>query len=517
MSLTERPYQLDAARMAWRYLFKQDAASTLIQAPTGTGKTIIGAFFIRQYLQHIRQPVLVLAHRREIIDQTAKKLRQSGAACGIIMAGRPYAPMYDVQVGSVDTLDAWVGRGKIDMPPAGLLWIDEAHRAMGKRYQEIIAAYQKEHGAKLLGTTATPIRTDGVGLGQSFDTMHCTPGIQWMIDEGYLVPITYYVGIIPDLKGVKITANEYNQADLEAVMDQRLLIGDVVSNWTRLGRDRPSMFFASGVKHSIHMMEEFRANGIRAVHIDADTPLHERDGLEEKLQSREIEVVCNAQVYVEGTDIPCLSYIGMVKPTKSVGRYLQEAGRGLRPWLEMGKTDCIIADHSGVVHNLGKVELPREWKLYEGKEMEEQHKKERDEAKVMFTCPSCGCQFSGIECPQCNAKVEFHGKAKNFLPADLVNLSQAEFDSLMKPGASTTRIERKQFYSELKGYAEKKGYSLGWAYHKYIDRYKEPPSTDWRHVDGQTPGQVTTKWINGQLANMHIRNAKRAEKANAKQ
>lgn len=512
--LTERPYQLDACRGVWRELFKRDVPSCLLQAPTGTGKTVIGANLIRRYREFQRQPVLVLAHRREIIDQTARKLRDAGVACGVIMADRPYAPMYDVQVASVDTLDAWVTRGKIELPPAGLLCIDEAHRAMGARYQELIAIYHETFHAKLFGMTATPIRTDGVGLGRSFKAMVCTPGMKWMQGEGYLVPYEYFVGIVPDLKGIKLAANDYNQAELEAVMDQRLLIGDVVDNWERLGRGRPSMFFASGVNHSRHLVEEFCKRGIRAVHVDAHTDGQFRDQLEGKLMSTEIEVVCNAQVYIEGTDIPCLSYIGLARPTKSIGRYLQEVGRGSRPFLEMGKTNCIIADHAGVVNKLGRAEIAREWILTKGKEQEEKQLAERDKAKVEFKCEVCGTLHTGLVCPSCSAQVVFRGKAKNFLPADLVNLSQAEFEAMQSPGAGTTRIERKQFLAELLGYAASKGYARGWAVHKYVDRYKQKPPGEWvQTLLAQQPGKITTKWVLGQNARHHIAKAAREKKS----
>lgn len=509
--LEERPYQLDGCRGVWKNLFILNHPSCLLQAGTGLGKTVIFSFFVQRYLQFQQRPVLFMVHRREIVDQTAKKLRGNGIACGVIMADRPYQPWESVQVASVDSLDAWIARGKIGLPDAGLICIDEAHRAMGKRYQDLIEVYQEECDAKLMGMTATPVRADGVGLGRSFKSMYQCPGIQWSIDHGWLVPVQYKVGIIPDLKGVKITANNYNQAQLEAVMDQRLLIGDIVENWMLYGRGRPTMAFCSGVKHSQHVVEEFLKNGIRAEHIDHNTPLDVRDGLSERLLTGETQVVCNAQVYVEGTDIPWISCIILAKPDKSVGPYLQKAGRGLRPWLETGKRDLLVLDHAGDIYRHGRIELERTWILTEGSEMEEIHRSERDKEQVKFTCIVCRTQFTGTCCPNCNQEVKFTGRAAAFLPATLADLAQAEFDALENPKAPLIRIERKSFFQQLLGYAEAKGYSPGWAYHKYIDKFKEPPR--FGPVEAMEVSRNVRTWINGQIAHTKIREKARAKKA----
>lgn len=509
MALEERPYQLDACRGVWRNLFVLNQPSCLLQASTGLGKTVICSFFVKRFRQHQRRPVVFLVHRREIVDQTAKKFREAGLQTGIIMADRPYQPWQDIQVCSIDTLDAWITNGKIGLPDAGLMVIDEAHRAMGKRYQEYIELYAEECNAKLFGMTATPIRSDGVGLGRSFKSMYCCPGTQWAIDNGFLVPVQYKVGIIPDLKGVRLTATDYNQAQLEAVMDQRLLIGNTVENWLLWGENRPTMCFASGVKHSQHLVEEFTKAGVRAEHIDADTPLTQRDGLSERLLTGETQVVCNAQVYVEGTDIPWISCIIDAKPHKSVGPVLQKGGRGLRPWLETGKRDLMYLDQSGNINKHGRLEKDRQWILTEGKEMEETFREQREKEKVEFVCPSCGTRHTGAVCPTCNEAVKFTGRAVNFLPAELADLSQAEFEALMKPGKNNApAIERRDFYSQLLGYAASKGWKDAWAFHKYIDRYKEKPLWRSTEVPRKEPTVDVRSWINGQMARHHIAKGK---------
>lgn len=470
--LIERPYQLDAARGLWRSLFLRDNKAVCLQAPTGAGKTIVGSFFVKQFLEHRSGDVLFFAHRREIVEQTADKMHKCGLSPGTIMDGKVYSPDRRVQVCSIDSFDSWVRRGKIEAPKAGLIIIDEAHRAMGNRYHQL-AQFYFEQGAKLLGMTATPVRSDGVGLGQLFNDMVRTPDVPWMIENDYLVPVRYKVGIIPDLNGVKLSAGDYSASDLEAVMNQKMLIGDIVENWLRHAEGRPTMVFASGVKHSTHVMHAFNEAGISCEHIDAHTPLDIRDQVSQRLLTGETRVVTNAAVYVEGTDIPWISCVVFAQPSKSIGKYRQQGGRGMRPW--DGKEDLLCLDHAGVVNAHGRLEMPLHWELVLGKEMVDKALSEREKQKVEFKCPACGTLFTGLACPSCAKAVEFKGKARAFLPAELVDLSQAEFDKLMKPNPKHKKVDPVDFYAQCLGYCDARGFNHRLAARIYREKFKEDP------------------------------------------
>ena len=508
IKLTPRDYQVQAARSVWRELVVNKVGSCLLQAPTGSGKTATGSFIVAKLLEHLGIRTMVLAHRREIVDQTARRIRDDGLSCGVIMAGELYSPTRDIQVGSVDTLDSWVRNGKIEVPDIGCLWIDEAHRGMGARYQRIIEAYM-ERGAMVLGTTATPIRTDGVGLGRTFKSMVCTPGIQWHINNGFLVPIQYRVGIVPSTKGIKLTAGDYNAAQLQAVMNQKLLIGNIVENWKIHADGRLTMVFASGVEHSIGIVQEFMDAGIPAAHIDGTTPTEIREKISMDLLSGKIKVVSNAQVYVEGTDIPWVSCIVLAQPTKSVGKYLQMGGRGLRPYAIGGKKDLMVLDHAGAVNAHGRIEKDREWHLTTGKEMLEKLASEKAKSKVEFTCRICGTLHSGAICPTCNAKVSFTGVLKDYLPATLVDLSQAEFDKLSeakpKPPKKTeyTIEDKREWFAQIRGYAMVRGKTEGWCSHTYKDKFGVWPNSI-KDVAPKTPGDE----VNGFIRHKNIAFAK---------
>jgi DNA repair protein RadD len=467
--LNLREYQLEANRDVWR-AFKEVQA-VLLQAPTGAGKTISGAHLIAMRREHAKERVLVLAHRREIVAQTLTKLADADIEAGIIMADHAPMQWLDVQVASIDTL--WARRKQQGFPEAGLLVVDEVHRAGSDRHLAIIDHY-KQSGAKVLGLTATPIRTDGFGLGNIFDRMVRTPDMPWLIDHGYLVPVDYRVGIIPDVTGVKLTAGEYNKAQLEAVMNATVLIGDIVDNWKRYACDRRTMVFASGVAHSIHLMNQFKAAGVKAVHIDGETDNSIRDRVFAEINSGETQVICNAMVYVEGTDIPCIDCIVDAAPSKSIIKYLQSGGRGMRPFT--GKRNLQYHDHSGNVYRHGRLELPRDWELAKGKEqvehLDEQRKKTE---KVQITCQQCGFMHNKPICPRCGIPPELKGMAKDFIPAVLVEMTQWEYEKATKEKrekkAEPTHAEKQEFYSGMLFLARERGYKDGWAANGYREHF----------------------------------------------
>ena len=129
--------------------------------------------------------MMVLAHRREIIAQTALKLSAYGIEYGIIRAGLVMELEHAVQVCSVQTLHARAMRSnKITLPPADLLIVDEAHHVPARTYRQIVEAYPN---AILLGATATPCRSDGRGLGNFFDCIIETPQVAELIERKHLV------------------------------------------------------------------------------------------------------------------------------------------------------------------------------------------------------------------------------------------------------------------------------------------------------------------------------------------
>ena len=401
----------------------------LLQAPCGSGKTVMGSHLIKMRKEHLRETAIVFAHRREIVYQTAQKLADAGLRPEIIMAGVAPDPWANVRVASVDTVWARHKAGE-PFPEAQFVVIDEVHRALAPRYIKLIEHYQSA-GAILLGLTATPMRNDGVGLGKVFEQMVRAPDIPWLLEHKYLCLPTYRVGVVPDLKGVKLVAGEYNQQELEQVMNQKILIGDIVENWLTHAHNLKTMVFASGVKHSMHLANEFGAVGIKAVHIDGETKPEDRDQVFERTLAGEIQVICNDSVYVEGTDFPWIECLVDAHPTKSLVRYLQSGGRGLRSY--PGKEGVLYMDHANNVWQHGRLEIARPWELAEGKEqVEHMARHRRQTEKVQIQCRKCGFLHNQPVCPHCGEPLRMVGRAKEFLPAMLVEMTMGQYAELLE-------------------------------------------------------------------------------------
>jgi DNA repair protein RadD len=181
----------------------------------------------------------------------------------------------------------------IELPPANLVVVDEAHHAQAVTYQRLLAAYPN---AVILGLTATPCRGDGRGLGNIFEVLIECPSVAELIDGSYLVGTWVYAPTRPDLAGIHVRRDDYVEDGLSARMNTAKLVGDVVEHWCRLDEHRPTGVFVVDVAHSVHLRSEFRRAGVLAEHIDGSTPIEERDRILAQLPAGTVDVVTNRMV-----------------------------------------------------------------------------------------------------------------------------------------------------------------------------------------------------------------------------
>jgi DNA repair protein RadD len=465
-----RDYQIDVIA-AFDRAITAGHKRILLVAPTGAGKTVIGAEIIRRARAQ-DLCTLVLAHRREIIVQTHKKLVANGVRAGIIQAGIDPRPMERVQIASISTLWSRAFRSAaMQRPLAHLLVIDECHHATARTYKTTIEAYPD---AIVLGLTATPCRGDGRGLGGIFETIVECPQVAKLIDLDHLVKSTVYAPVDPDLRGVGTRNGDYVEGDLAARMDRPKLIGDIVSHWHKFGERRRSVVFAINVAHSIHLRDEFRRSGVRAEHIDGGTPKDERDAILARLESGDVEVVCNCMVLTEGWDMPEAGCCVLARPTKKMGMFRQMIGRVIRP--APGKRDAIILDHSGAVYRHGLPEDHVDWTLDQDQGATSPAHVARTQKKGggLVECTQCSAlRVGGQPCPCCG-----------FLPArppQYMPIADGELSRVTngKAGASSyDPAERTRWHRMLTAIGKARGYKMpGWASVQYKEKFGAwPPS-----------------------------------------
>lgn len=385
---TLRPYQVDAVDRAFAAWLR--VRRVLLVAPTGAGKTVLAAEIIDRF--HNRgEKVLFLAHRQELIDQTCEKLTDVGAPHGVIMGSRVRTPDAPVQVASIQTL---LNRPK---PRAGLVIIDEAHRARAKSYETILSHYPH---AKVLLLTATPWRTDGKGLGPVADDLVLATTTAELIRQGHLADYTGVVFKALDTSEIGTRAGEFKQDDLsrEAMSEKgKAIVGDVVEQYVLRARGKRAVVFAVSIEHSKFLADRFREAGVAAEHADGEMPTVERAAVIRRVREGRTVVLCNCNLVSEGFDLPALEVVILARPTASVSAHLQMLGRGLRPF--PGKALAIFHDHAGNLERLGLPDDDRDYSLTGDGE-----RKKRQGGTAPKTCAECKTRwFGGPMCPTCGA------------------------------------------------------------------------------------------------------------------
>jgi len=366
-----------------REAYRAGKRAPILVAPTGFGKTHTAAAIIQSALNK-GKTIWFLAHLREILDDTANRLRSVNIAFGEIAAGKAREYHRRVQIVSVQTA---VRRD--DLPKPDLVIVDECHLAVATTYKKVLG---KIGNPMLLGLTGTPCRLDGRGLVELFDEIIPTCSTGTLISEGLLAPIKYFAPYRPDLTSFRTYRGDYKQSDAEAEMDSSKITGDAIEHYQKHCDGKRAVAFCTSVKHAEHVAEEFRAAGYKAVAISGESKTAERKAALTGLRSGELQVVCNAQLWVAGVDVPEIDCIILLRPTKSLTFYLQAIGRGLRT--APGKTHLTVLDHSGCIFDHGSPEIERKWSLA--------GRQKKEGVTPVRQCPACFCAHPPAPvCPEC--------------------------------------------------------------------------------------------------------------------
>lgn len=393
-----RPYQqeaLDAIDAA----LSRGVRRQLLALPTGGGKTVVFSELVRRRSGR----ALILAHRDRLIQQAHDKLATviNPAQLGIVKADQNHFAAQTI-VASVQTLAR--PRRRSILPPFDTIIIDEAHRSAARVYRDII---QDLAGPEtlLLGVTATPERSDGVGLDTVYDEIVYQVGILDLIRDGYLVPLRgRKVVIDADFSHVHTRrnsdgVNDYRMDEIEKLMDASNWCEKVGRGWLEQASDRRTIAFVPRVRMAYQLAEWLAAEGVAAAALDGSTHISEQRRIVREFEAGRIQFIANCDLFVEGADIPSINCVVFARPTKSQIVYNQAVGRGTRLSPDTGKTDCLVLDMVGAVNrfdlcHLGTIAGAREVRddetLHEAVEREEGERKaaaERAAQQAVFDGP----------------------------------------------------------------------------------------------------------------------------------
>lgn len=471
-----RPYQ-NKGVAELRLAFRDGARAPLYVAPTGSGKTVLFCHIAKGVTDGGRSAWIVV-HRQELLMQCSRSLDALGILHDLIAPGFTQG-FSAVQVCSVQTLVRRVQAGKIGA--VDLIVLDEAHHATAGSWSAVIKSRPE---ARLLGVTATPIRLDGQGLGAHcggvFDRMICGPSIGELIADGFLVkPVVYAPAQQLDMSGVKLRGGDYAVADAAAKVDRPVITGDAVKHYAQLCPGKPALVFCASVGHAAHVAAEFRAAGYRSESIDGTLADSERRKLIEGLGCGQIQVLTSCEIVSEGTDIPVVSAAILLRPTASLGLYLQQVGRALRP--APGKVKAIILDHVGNCIRHGLPEDDWEWTLDGAKRGGSNNAapKPGDRTKQ---CPKCyAVSPIGPHCPNCGHVYDRNMQAPERIEGNLQEITP-ELAAALKPTQQNRADYLARKRKELIAVAESRGYKLRWVEHQLQLFIRRNNWLDMRHV-----------------------------------
>lgn len=468
MKQVMRDYQIQAIQDL-RDTYASGIRSAALVLPTGGGKTTVAANIIDSAVAHGNR-IAFLAHRKELIDQCSARLDEHGIDHGIIKAGNRRVNSQPVQVASVQTL---VRRVKPKQDGEELISyrqhfdifiIDECHRALAKSYRDILDYWPE---AVILGLTATPVRADGQGMGDLFESLVPASSPAELTEMGFLVPARVFTTpLTPSFDKVKHKGGEFDQNAVEAMLDKGQIIGDIYKHWSEIAPERQTVVFAVSRKHAMDICDEFVRQGVKAEYLDGETEESVREAILARVKSRETRVIVNVGILTEGWDNPEISCVILARPTESVGLYLQMAGRALRPAPWIGKVDCIIIDHGGNTARHGFVSDEREWSLEGSKK-----RKATDNIKPVMTCRECFALYSGPACPECGTMPDRKQTARPGTPEEING-------RLVEQNPALVRSAEKMFFEDCLQKQEMYGYRPSYAIMKFKDQFGHWPGKE---------------------------------------
>lgn len=421
-----RDYQRQAieALFVW---FERSTGNPIVDAPTGSGKSaIIAGFCQRAISEFPATRILMLTHRKELIEQNALRLLSAWpeAPLGIYSAGLKQRNLSaPVLFAGIQSLNA-----KRDaIPHFDLCLVDECHLISPKQetmYGRVFEVLKDRNPAvKIIGFTATPYRGDWRplhGKGRLFKGIAYKITIPELINGGYLCPLTSFGSPSAlDTSKLRVRNGDYVESDMAAAFDplEESILNEIM---IRAEDRRHWLVFASSIEHSHRLQRRLSTCGVEARVVTGETPHEERDEIITRFRAGRLKCLINCNVLTTGFDAPCTDLLIWLRATRSPVLYVQAMGRGMRP--AEGKADCRVLDYGGNVSRFGPVE-----------DIAARDRGRKTSIAPMKICPSCDAYVATAMrfCPECGFA----------FPEPELNISPDSGQSPMRTTATDHRVQ----------------------------------------------------------------------------
>ena len=433
-----RDYQRDLY-IKTREAFRAGKKRVLVCVGCGAGKSYIFA----EMAQQTKGDVLVLTHRRELLDQTKRLFEENGIEARIEMI-----------LTEANRLGQY--------PKPALIITDEAHLSRSNSWMKVLDYYD----TYTVGFTATPVRLDGKPLGDIYDELVTGVSVRWLIDNGRLAPYEYYAPTAVETDGLRLQGGDYVIQDLEQLMTDRAIYSDVLKSWERIAKGEKTIAYCVSVKHAKETAEMFSAAGYPAVEIDGSTPPKKRAEIMQNFRDGKITVLCNVGIISEGVSIDDVSCCLLLRPTESHALFWQQGMRSMR--YQPGKVAKVI-DCVGNYSRNPLFDADVEWSLTES--VRKKPKINENGDFFIRTCPSCFKVFKTAPvCPYCGSEYPLHPreiKAHEDIELARITAEEAERAEQKRKQARMEQGKAKTF-PELLAIGRERGYKNPAAWARFV-------------------------------------------------
>jgi len=331
-----RPYQAEA-KQAILAAWDEGHRKTLLVLPTGCGKTVVFSSVTEEQVGKGHR-VLIMAHRGELLEQAAEKLKQASGLDTVLEKAESSSlgSFIPVTVGSVQSLCQMSRLSRFPHDYYQDIIVDEAHHCLSDSYRRVLDHFPE---ANVLGVTATPDRGDMKNLGEFFDSRAYEYSMSTAIKDGYLCPIkAQMIPLTLDITSVKMSSGDFAAGEIGTALEPYLY--QIADEMVHYCAGRRTVVFLPLIATSQKFTQMLNDRGLKAAEVNGTS--EDRSEILADFDAGKYDVLCNSMLLTEGWDCPAVDCIVVLRPTKVRSLYQQMVGRGMR--LFPGKDHLLLLD-----------------------------------------------------------------------------------------------------------------------------------------------------------------------------